>query len=167
VTSTTQSSSGSWTYSGRASYANPPTDTATTIYKFVGADFSACGTTCETIPHYYYDKYVYTAGLTSVSSTTTPGKTTTSSSSTTSPSTVTSTEASCGEYVTKTIPIYGTVTKTYKASRTEPLYGTVCYQSTKTRTLKSSGTTKTTWSTYNDTSLLNNGWYYTGNTKTK
>ena len=63
---------------------------------------------------------------------------------------------------TKTIPIYGYITESEIATRREPLYGTVCYQSTKTRKLLDSGKTMTKWSKYNDTSLLNNGWYYTG-----
>ena len=67
----------------------------------------------------------------------------------------------------KTIPIYGTITVTEKATRTEPLYGDVCYQSTKTRTVTDPGTTKTKWSTYNDKSLLDAGWTYTGRTKLK
>ena len=167
ITSTTQRSSGGWTYNGRASYSNPPTDTATTHYKFVGADYSYCGETCTTLPNYYYD--AYTVSASSVSSTTTaPGSTTSSSSSSTSPvGSSTSYSASCGSYVTKTIPIYGYVTVAEKATRTEPLYGDVCYQSTKSRSVTSQGSTQTKWSTYNDTSLLNNGWSYTGRRKTK
>jgi len=168
ITTTTRTTHGGWTYNGRGSYSNPPSDTSTTHYTFAGADYSNCGDTCTSLPNYYYDSYTYTGGLTSVSSTTTPGKTTTSSSSTTTPvSTETSYEASCGGYTVKTIPIYGTITVTEKASRTEPLYGDVCYKSTKSRTLISKGSTQTKWSKYNDTSLLNNGWVYTGNKKVK
>ena len=160
VTSSGQSSGG-WVYNGRASYKNPPRDTATTQYKFVGANYSYCEDTCTTLPDYYYDSYVWkgSGGLSSVSSTTTvPG----GSSSSTSSSTSTSVSVSCGQVVTKTIPIYGYITESEIATRREPLYGTVCYQSTKTRKLLDSGKTMTKWSKYNDTSLLNNGWYYTG-----
>lgn len=168
ITKTTQSSQGSWSYNGRGSYANPPRDTANTHYTFVGADYSYCSDTCSTLPNYYYDSYTYTAGLTSVSSTTTPGNTSSSSSSTTTPvGSSTSYEASCGQIVSKTIPIYGTITVTEKASRTEPLYGDVCYKSTKSRTKTSSGSTKKTWSTYNDRTLLNNGWVLTGRRRAK
>lgn len=168
ITTTTQQSSGGWTYNGRASYSNPPRDTNTTQYKFVGADYSYCGDTCTTLPNYYYDSYTYSGGLTSVSSTTTPGNTTSSSSSNKVPvGSSTSYEASCGSYVYKTIPIYSTITVTEKANRTEPLYGEVCYQSTKSRQLISSGSTQTTWSNYNNRSLLDNGWVYTGRRKVK
>ena len=85
----------------------------------------------------------------------------------TTSSTTTSYDASCGAYETKTIPIYSTITVTEKATRTEPLFGTVCYQSTKTRKVISSGTTKTKWSTYNDSALINDGWEMTGNKKLK
>jgi len=158
-TSVSQSTSGNWTKVSRGSYDNPPTDTATTQYVFVGADYSYCNETCTTLPKYYYDKYTYTGGsLSSVTNTTsTPGQTSSSSS--------TEVSASCGEYVTKTVPIYSTITKSDIATRTEPLYGTVCYKATRTRNVVDPGKTLNKWSTYNDRSLLDNGWYYTGATK--
>ena len=167
ITNTTAHTVGSWKYVGRGSYSNPPRDSAGTSYKFVGADYSYCAETCTTLPNYYYDKYTYTGGLSSVSSSTTPGTTSSSSSSSTSSSTSTSYEASCGGYSYKTIPIYGTVTVTEKATRTEKLYGTVCYKSTKTRKLTSSSSTQTKWSSYDDKTLLNAGWTYTGRKKLK
>ena len=168
ITTTTRTSQGGWTYNGRASYSNPPTDSSSTHYKFVGADYSGCGSTCTSLPSYYYDSYTYTGGLSSVSSTTTPGSTTTSTSTTTTPvTTETSYEASCGGYTVKTIPIYGTITVTEKATRTEPLYGDVCYKSTKSRKVVSQESTQYKWSKYNDTSLLNAGWVYTGKKKVK
>lgn len=151
-------SAGGWVYNGRASYKNPPRDTATTQYKFVGANYSYCEETCTTLPEYYYDSYVYrgNGGLSTVSSTTSvPGGSSSSSDIT----------ASCGNVVTKTVPIYGYITISEKATRTEPLYGTVCYKSTKTRTLLDAGKTMTKWSTYNDRDLLDHGWYYTGKMK--
>ena len=156
VTSSTRSNSGNWKYNGRASYSNPPKDTNNTHYIFVGADYSYCGDTCTTLPNYYYDSYSLSGSLTTVKSTTT-----------TPISSSTSYEASCGSYVTKTIPIYSTITVTDKDYRTEPLYGDVCYKSTKSRTVTSSGKTYKKWSTYNDKSLLDDGWTYTGNKKVK
>lgn len=167
ITSTTAHTVGGWSYNGRASYSNPPRDTETTSYKFVGADYSYCNDTCTTLPNYYYDSYTYTGGMKSVSNTTTPGSTTSSSSDSTSSSNSSSVTASCGEIVTKTIPIYGSINISEVATRQEPLYGTVCYQSSKTRTLKNDGKTTIKWSVYNDTSLLNDGWTYTGAKKKK
>ena len=167
VTNTTSQTVGSWVYSGRASYSNPPRDDGATRYKFVGADYSYCSDTCTTLPNYYYDKYVYVGGLNSVSSTVTPGAITSSTSTSTSQTTDTSYEASCGQIVTKTVPIYSTVIATEKSVRKEPLYGDVCYKSTKSRTLISKGSTKITWSKFNDTKLLEDGWVYTGNKKLK
>ena len=165
INAQTKASSNGWTYVGRQSFANPPRDTATTHYKFAGADYSYCSDTCTTLPNYYYDVYRYDGGLTTVSNTTSTTTSTTSTS--TSSSTTTTTDASCGEIVTKTIPVYSTITVTEKAYRTEPLYGDVCYKSTKTRTLTSKAKTEYKWSTYNDKTLLNNGWSYTGNRKEK
>jgi hypothetical protein len=162
ITTCNHTSCGSWVYSGHGDYTNSPSDTATTSYKFTGLDYSNCNDQCTSLPKFGYDRYTYAGGVTSVSSTTTPGSTTSSSSSSTSSSTSSSVTASCGSYVYKTVPIYSYITVTDKASRTEPLYGTVCYTSTKTRTLTDAGKTQIKWSTYNDTSLLNNGWHYTG-----
>ncbi len=166
ITKTTSRTVGGWKYNGRASYKNPPTDTASTHYEFVGADYSYCNDTCTTLPNYYYDSYSYTGGLSTVSSTTsTPGST--SSSSSTSTYEDASVSATCGSYVYKTVPIYASINVSDIATRTEPLYGTVCYMSQKTRKLTSSGKVQVKWSKYNDRSLLDNGWYYTGAKKLK
>ena len=167
ITTTTRTTTGGWVYNGRASYSNPPSDRAGTHYIFAGADYSYCGNTCTTLPNYYYDSYTYSGGMTTVSSTTTPGDITSSTSSQTTSTTTTTTQASCGEIVTKTVPIYKTITVTEKATRKEKLYGDVCYQSTKTRSVLDPGKTTYKWSVYNDTSLLNDGWVYTGNYKQK
>ena len=156
ITVKTSSATG-WNNSTLKSYSNPPRDTATTKYIFAGADYSYCADTCSSLPNYYYYEWNYTGNLSEVNNTTsTPNTTVTES---------TEVKAECGEYVTKTIPIYGTIKKSYIATRTEPLYGTVCYQSTKTREITDPGKTQYKWSTYNDTTLLNNGWVYTGERK--
>ena len=168
ITSTTKTSVGGWEYVGRQAFSSRPSDTATTHYKFAGADFSYCTDTCTTLPTFYYDIYKYTGGLTTVLNTkSTPSKTVSTSTSETTTTTTTEVDASCGEYITKTIPIYSSITVTEKATRPEPLYGDVCYQSTKTRSLISDRVTKYKWSKYNDTSLLNDGWTYTGKRKVK
>ena len=157
----------SWTYAGRASYKNPPRDTATTHYVFAGADYSYCAETCTTLPNYYYDKYVFN-GYTGSSTTVkvvTPGETTSTSSTRVTSNSTISVTANCGAYVTKTVPIYGTITVNEIATRREPLYGTVCYQSERTRTVTSQGSTKTKWSYFEDRTLLDTGWSYTGNKK--
>lgn len=156
ITSSTASTVGDWKYIGRYSYDNPPRDTSTTHYEFVGADFSYCEETCESLPKFFYDKYTYTGKLTSV-----PNTTSTPESSSTSSSTSGSVSATCGSYVTNTVPVYGYVT----VNNTDYLYGTVCYKSTKTRKLVDPGKTQYKWSSYNDTNLLNNGWSYTGQKK--
>ena len=165
INAQTQSSTNGWVYVGRQLFTNPPRDTDTIHYVFVGADFSYCSDTCTTLPNYYYDVYEYTGSLTEI----TKGyiESEVISQETTSGGTTSTAIASCGEYVTKTIPIYSTIKVTEKAYRTEPLYGDVCYKSTKTRKLLSKGKIEYKWSTYNDTTLLNNGWSYTGNRKEK
>ena len=157
---------GGWTYSGRSSYANPPRDTATTHYKFVGADFSKCTEKCTSLPNFYYDAYNYTQGDISVTTSTTHTPITTEhTDQTVSETTESTVSASCGELVTKEIPVYRTIEVTDKSTINKPLYGTVCYKSEKTREVIEEGKTKYKWSTYNDQSLLNDGWVMTGEYK--
>ena len=148
ITNATISTKGDWVYNGRKSYANPPRDTATVHYEFVGADYSYCNETCSSLPNYYYDKYTYVGAMNSVTSTTSTNVT-----------------ATCNSYITTEVPIYSTIEKSYIATRKEPLYGTVCYQKTRTRTFNENTTPQYKWSSYNDSNLLNNGWKYTGNKK--
>ena len=163
ITSSTKGDSNGWKYIGRQLFKNPPRDTETRHYKFAGADYSYCSDTCTTLPNYYYDIYEYTGDLKVVTKTTVTPETTT----TTTVTNETSTDASCGEYTYKTIPIYSTIKVTEKVYRTEPLYADVCYKSTKTRNLISEGKVQIKWSIYNDTTLLNNGWVYTGERQEK
>ena len=145
ITRTTAGTVGSWKYNGRESYSSPPKETEKNHYVYVGADYSYCSDTCTSLPNYYYDSYTYVGSLEIINSSIS--------------------EVRCKSYETKTVPIYGTLTVTEKSSRTEPLYGDVCYESSKTRSITNQGNTKYKWSSYNDTSLLNNGWNYTGNKK--
>ena len=107
------------------------------------------------MPNYVYDEYEYTGNMTKVSSTTKPV------------SESTDVTATCGEIVTKTIPVYRTINVSDIATRTEPLYGTVCYKSERTRSMVSEGKTIKQWSYYNNQNLLNDGWYYTGSERVK
>lgn len=156
VTGYTKSNVAGWNYAGTGTYTNPPTSSNGTYYVFSGADYSYCSDTCTTLPNFTYDKYTYTGNMSSVGSTTTAPV----SSSTT-------VTAECGNLVTKTIPVYRTIEVSDIATRTEPLYGTVCYKSTRTRTLLSAGKTTKTWSYYNNLTLLNDGYYYTGSVRVK
>lgn len=144
-----------WNYGGRKPYKNPPRNENGKYYVFVGADYSYCGSSCTTLPDFIYDEYTYTGSMIEVDSTTKPV------------SESTTVEAKCGEIVTKTIPVFRTINVSEIATRQEPLYGTVCYKSERERTLLEAGKTEKRWSVYNDKSLLDNGWYYTGEVKVK
>lgn len=63
----------------------------------------------------------------------------------------------------KEIQLYSRIEKVGTTNDGEAVYKRVHYFSYRTRTLISSGSTDTKWSTYNDTNLLNNGYTYTGN----
>ena len=171
VTTTKQAavrSAGGWTYVGRGKYTNPPRDTATTRYKFVGADYNDkryCPNTCTSIPNFEYDQYKFTngkliqAGSVNVSTT---SNTTSSTTSNTTTEKALSVSATCSNVVTKQVPVYRTITITDKSTINKPLYGNVCYKSEKTRTVESVASKKITWSSKNNSKLLNDGWVMTG-----
>ncbi len=164
ITNTTNSTTGSWVFQGYVNQAYA--DTPTTKYKLVGADFSNCSTTCTSLPTFRYAKYTLAGDLTNTTASGSPNTDSLISSSETK-SMNTSISATCTNTTTKTVPVYRTITTYDIEYREEPLYGTVTYYSVKTRRLLSAGTTDTKWSEYNDTSLLNDGYHYTGNTKKK
>lgn len=89
----------------------------------------------------YFDKYTYTNSLTLVTSYT------------------------CNNNRNYIVPVYNRINENIKYNITENIYGTVCYKSERERTLISKGQTIKKWSKYNDTELLNQGYYYTGNRK--
>ncbi len=158
----------SWSEPVRGCYDNPPTRTATTFYIPIGADFSKCGETCHSLPTFCYNKYTLKGNITSSGvKVITPGKTTSNSTTEVTSSSEIQVTASCGGMTTKTVPIYSTITVNDIVERTEPLYGTVCYQSSKTRTVTNNGSIDTKWSTYDDKSLLDAGYTYTGNKRDK
>ncbi len=156
VTGYTQKNVPGWDYAGRKTYTNPPKSSNGKYYVFVGADYSYCNDTCTTLPNYVYDEYNYTGSMSEVSSTTS-----------TPIDSSTEVTASCGEIITKTIPVYRTIDVSDISTRTEPLYGTVCYKSTRTRELINEGKTIKQWSYYNNKTLLNDDWYYTGEVRVK
>lgn len=148
-------SSGSWTKSGSpVAYTNPPADSATVRYVLTGADYDDCSNTCTTTPKFYYQKYVYKYSLHST------GTYTSSSSSH-------SVKVSCSNVVSKTVPVYANVKVYDIVEREEPAYAYVKYYRTRTRTPNTTSSSDTKWSYYNDTSLLNNGYTYTGRKKEK
>ena len=159
-------SAGGWTYAGRGKYTNPPRDTATTHYKFVGADYTKCPTTCTTLPKFSYDIYKYTGGSLIQAGNINVEKTSTTTSQTTTSvketEKVISATATCSNVVSKQIPVYRTITVTDKSTINKPLYGNICYKSEKTRTVESAASKKITWSSKNNSKLLNDGWVMTG-----
>ena len=162
--STSGVSSGDWVYVGDYVGYIAPSDTATKRYVRAGYNYSCDG--CSSTPKYTYKVYEYHGGLTNV----TTGSTTTTQllSSNTVKNTNTSIKVSCSNIVTKTIPVYRTVTVYEKAYRDAPYYATKVYYSVRTRKLLEKGKTTTKWSdSSNDQTLISQGYYYTGNKRKK
>lgn len=148
INSNTKSSTGNWVYTGRFEHSTPPEDTAKVRYIFAGVNYNECTETCTKNPTYYYDKYIYNAKLDKVSSTT-------------------QSSLGCPAYKQKEVSIYNTITTYDKVQRDEPVYATTCYKRTTTRKVKKPSKVSTKWSKYNNKTLLNKGWTYTGNKKIK
>ena len=133
---------GAWTYLGRKAYQTPPSDGIKTRYVFV--DNERYCENCTTTPTYTYDMYQFNGNLQAISNL----------------------DSECPKKkVQRSILTYNISTQNISVNRTETLYGTVCYKSERTRKVTKQGKTKTTWSTYNDETLLNDGYTYTGNKK--
>ncbi len=137
---------GTWVYQGTYTYDNPPADTPTTYYVLVGANYLKCSGTCQTLPKFTFKKYVYTGQTVSVSD---------------NPSIA----VSCAKTTTKTVSVY--VTRYKVLQREEPAFADIKYYSVQTRTIASKGKTVTKWSVYDDKSLLNDGYKYTGKSRKK
>lgn len=129
---------------------NPPENTVDTQWIIQGVDFEKCGDDCTNHPYAIWRKQ--TRKVTKY----------------TEYSNIT---ADCAKTEERSIPLYGTELKTTiqtvlkKAS--EPYYAYVSYYKVRTRTLISEAETVYKWSSYNDTTLLSQGYKLTGKTRNK
>lgn len=130
-------------YIGTFKYTTAPKETATYTYRKVGDYSWYCEGNCTAGTVMVYEKYQKVP--------------------------ITSTSYSCAKYDTeKTVYVakQRVVTGYEKKEVKTPVYDyfTRVYYRSRTKT-KTAGQTYLKWSTYNDTTLLNNGYHYTGNTK--
>ncbi len=133
---------GSFELVGQINTKTAPQDTYNTRYEFVGVDFTACGASCyEDLESYIYNKYVYTGTVVKYDNNTSCTKETIS------------------------VPIYQTENKIVSEIRQENMNQYVRFYRERTRTITQEHKVEYKWSTYNDQSLLSNGWEYTGKTK--
>lgn len=136
---------GDWKYAGTVVLKSAPSNTATTKYVRVTSTEWICQSLCNAGSDLVYKMYTREA--------------------------VNSVEYKCLEETTKKTLV--TATKTvvtgYKNKTTkEPVYETRIIKQYASRTKKyTPGTTDVKWSKYNDTTLLNKGYVYTGNRKVK
>lgn len=135
-----------WNYVGDVYLTYSPADTDSVKYVWVDDSNWVCEGNCSSGTTHKYQKYTRT---------TTPV-----------------TKYQCTKYETKKTPVTTTV-KTITGYETKVVSKTPVYKETttvyyryKTRTYNP-GTTDTKWSVYNDTTLLNSGYSYTGNKKEK
>lgn len=152
-----RTSADTWTYVGLVRLSNPPTDTLSTKYVFVGMDWSACND-CLVTPYTTWKKYTRQVGTVN---TVTSGGTTEVSVN------INGVITKCSNLVTKNIDLYlqeQTIVG-YTTVRT-PETVTKYYYQLRTRPIVRSAYTDYKWSVYNDTNLLNQGYKLTGNKRT-
>lgn len=142
---------GDWTYTDNYYRGyNPPADTATSRWIFQGVDFDVCGSDCTNHPYVIYRQQVrggsVQSGEPSISATCTKVET-----------------RSIPTYITRTI----TETKTILKEPEKPLYGDIHFYREKTCTDVRQASYSYVWSRYNDTSLLGQGYVYTGEYREK
>ena len=133
-----------------------PYDTLDTRWVFQSVDYNVCKENCTSNPYATYRKYVRKLGKNV---------------------TYTNVGATCTSVVDKAITTYvSTPVARYqhvKKSDEQTLYGTIHQYRTRTRSLikdaysETKISTSSLWSTYNDTSLLSQGYFYTGKTRDK
>ncbi|MDD6223955.1 MAG: hypothetical protein PUB18_03040 [bacterium] len=144
--------SGDWQNTGQEyrGYNPPSNPSSTSKWVPVGVDYSVCGSSCTNHPYTIWNLY------------------TRSGNSYASEASVT---ATCTSVETRSIPLYITrtitETKTVKKEDEKPIYGNVHFYREKTCQTVNPETTTYVWSAYNDTTLLNSGYTYTGKTRNK
>lgn len=139
---------GEWQYAGLVTLYSVPTNTSTEKYEFVRFTDETCNDSCSSTTGMIYKKYV--VGTSSVNLST--YECTNSSYKTINLSTTVETITGYNVKIISKTPVY----KDFETK----------YYSYKTRTYVE-GTTDIKWSIYNDSTLLNAGYNYTGNKKEK
>lgn len=147
---------GDWYSTGQyGSGPHVPDDTDTTRYIVVGIDYQSCGD-CVNQPYYKWrieKRSVTTIGDISDSST------------------ATKVTASCTQRETRKIDvqIQRTIVSTHKEKIEDekPIYGYVSFYRIRTRQITQRGFTNYQWSSYNDQSLLKQGYAMTGKSRNK
>ena len=130
--------------------ADIPYDTLSERWVLQGVDYNVCKDTCVSNPYAIYRKQTRQIAVDTEYSNVT---------------------ASCDEIVNKSVDVYMSVpVGSYKTVQKEPaqdIYAYVRYYKVRTRTLLSEAKTVYKWSSYNDQTLLSQGYSYTGKTRNK
>ena len=140
-----------WKYVGRVTTSGTPINTLAVKYEFVGWDWGDCESECIKAPRAIWNKYTRTVYTSPTSNTI---------------QTTTGIVTSCAKTETKEVEIFGTVNVLvgYEELRT-PIYRDVYKYKERRRTVEKEAYTDYKWSTYNDKTLLEQGYSMTGVTR--
>ena len=142
-------SSGDWKYVGLVSLSNPPTDTLSTRYVFVGMDWDRCGSKCTTTPYTTWKKYTRSVSTVTQTDTIVTGS---------------SVSAKCTSLETKDTILYTTYNTIVGYERIRTInYKDVCSYRYRKRSITKEAYTDYKWSYYNNQTLIKDGYHMTGN----
>ena len=125
---------------------NPPEDTRDTRWIIQDYKVNECEGTCTNHIYFVYRKQVRTVEETTE---------------------YTNVTADCAKIEERSVTIEGVVNEAYTYKTEEDVYGYKKYYRDRTRTLVSPTRIQYTWNTYNNQTLLNDGWAMTGNSRNK
>lgn len=154
-------SSDSWKYVGLVSLSNPPTDTLSTKYVFVGMDWNRCNN-CSITPYTTWKKYTREVGT--VKNQTVNGTPEVVITRNVNGQSVTT---KCSSLVTKKVDLYLQKQTVVGYSQVrETVSSTKYYYRERTRPIITNRYTDYKWANYNNSNLLNQGYKLTGNKRT-
>ncbi len=140
-----------WKYVGIVSVSSPPSNTFSTKYEFVGLDWDRCGNSCLYTPYTRWKKYT---------------RTTASVSGSGANSTITTNgvKVTCANTTKVSTKLYLDVTTVVGYNKTRTIkYKTVYKYRYRNRRISTEAHDEFKWSTYNNKTLIDDGWSMTGN----
>ena len=136
-----------WQYQGLVSLSGAPSDSLSVKYVFVGMDWDRCGDSCTTTPYTVWKKYTRNVSVVTATDTITSSN---------------GVSVKCSSYSQTPIKVFNTFSNIVGYEKNRTLQEVYTYR-IKYRTVISAGYTDIKWSSYNNPTLLAQGYKMTGN----
>ena len=136
-----------WVYEGLVTLSGAPSDSLSVKYVFVGMDWDRCGDSCTTTPYTVWQKYTRKVSVVTATDTITSSN---------------GVSVKCSSYTQTPIKVFNTFSNIVGYEENRTLQEVYTYR-IKYRTVISAGYTDIKWSSYNNPTLLAQGYKMTGN----